>query len=57
MKREDYKAIKHMNKEELEAYLKRIYERGYREGVSAVAREFEREAAVATDTAATASEG
>jgi len=57
MKREDYKAIKHMNKEELEAYLKRVYECGYREGVNAVAREYEREAAVATDTAATASEG
>lgn len=41
MKREDYKAVKHMNKEELTAYLERIYKRGfevgYKAGVEALA--------------------
>lgn len=41
MRREDYKAVKHMNKEELTAYLERIYKRGfevgYKAGVEALA--------------------
>lgn len=32
MKREDYKAIKHMDKAKLTAYLSRIYMRGYEAG-------------------------
>lgn len=35
MKREDYKAVKHMNKEELTAYLERIYKRGFEVGYKA----------------------
>lgn len=35
MKREDYKAIKHMNKIELAAYLGRIWRRGYEAGTKA----------------------
>lgn len=35
MKREDYKAIKHMNRASLTAYLSRIYMRGYEAGVEA----------------------
>jgi len=33
MKRDDYKAVKHMNKAQLEAYLGRIYMRGFEAGV------------------------
>jgi len=33
MKRADYKAIKHMNKDQLTHYLSRIYLRGYNKGV------------------------
>ena len=35
--REDYKAIKHMDKVQLTAYLQRIYRRGYMDGVTATA--------------------
>ena len=37
MKRDDYKAIKHMDKATLTAYLKRIYTRGYEAGLKAAA--------------------
>ena len=37
MKRDDYKAVKHMNKEQLTAYLKRVYMRGYEAGLKAAA--------------------
>ena len=33
MKREDYKRIKHMNKDQLTMYMSRIYLRGYNKGV------------------------
>jgi len=32
MKRADYKAIKHMNKDQLTAYLQRVFMRGYKKG-------------------------
>ena len=35
MKREDYKAVKHMNKDQLTQYLARIYMRGYTAGLEA----------------------
>ena len=35
MKRNDYKAIKHMNKEQMTMYLHRIYLRGYEAGLRA----------------------
>lgn len=35
--REDYKAIKHMDKVQLTAYLQRVYHRGYMDGVAATA--------------------
>lgn len=37
MKREDYKAIKHMDKAQLTAYLERVYRRGFDAGVRAMA--------------------
>ncbi|WP_298031585.1 hypothetical protein [uncultured Dysosmobacter sp.] len=38
MKREDYKAVKHMSKIELTAYLGRIWRRGYEAGLKAGAK-------------------
>lgn len=35
LRREDYKAIKHMDKAELTAYLERVYRRGYEVGYKA----------------------
>ena len=35
MCRSDYKAIKHMNKEQLTQYMARIYQRGYEAGLKA----------------------
>lgn len=35
MKREDYKAIKHMDRATLTAYLSRVYMRGYEAGLKA----------------------
>lgn len=37
LSREDYKAIKHMDKVQLTAYLQRVYNRGYMDGVTATA--------------------
>lgn len=48
LKREDYKAIKHMNKDQMEYYLERIYQRGYEDGVKAMAKQVETEAATST---------
>ena len=48
MKREDYKAVKHMNKDQMEYYLERIYQRGYEDGVKAMAKQMETEAAMST---------
>ncbi|MDE6934425.1 MAG: hypothetical protein K2O84_06170 [Oscillospiraceae bacterium] len=39
LKREDYKAIKHMNKNTMERYLNGIYQRGYSDGATDMARE------------------
>jgi len=39
MKREDYKAIKHMDKAALTAYLSRVYMRGYEAGLKATTPE------------------
>jgi hypothetical protein len=33
LKREDYKAIKHMDKKQLEAYLQKVYSIGFNAGV------------------------
>ena len=41
MRREDYKAVKHLDKSMLETYLQRIYQRGYEAGVKAVAEQLE----------------
>lgn len=35
MTRDHYKAIKHMDKQELTAYLQRVYRRGYADGQAA----------------------
>ena len=48
LKREDYKAIKHMNKGQMEFYLEHIYKRGYEDGVKAMAKQMETEAATST---------
>jgi hypothetical protein len=37
LKREDYKAVKHMDKAALTEYLSRIYMRGYKAGIEAAA--------------------
>lgn len=47
MKREDYKAIKHMDKQELTDYLTRLYKRGYWDGVQAMATEVKNASAAA----------
>ena len=49
MKRDDYKAVKRMNKEQLTAYLKRIYMRGYEAGLEAAASSGTLEKAEGTD--------
>ena len=38
LERKDYKAIKHMNREIMEKYLNGIYQRGYSDGATAMAR-------------------
>lgn len=38
MKRDDYKAIKRMDREQMTAYLKRVYMRGYEAGCKATAK-------------------
>lgn len=43
MKREDYKAVKHMDKQALTAYLQRLYRRGYEAGVRAMAAEMKKD--------------
>ncbi|MCI8620236.1 MAG: hypothetical protein HFG44_09265 [Oscillospiraceae bacterium] len=35
MRREDYKAVKHMDKTQMSAYLQRVYFRGYEAGLKA----------------------
>ena len=37
MNREDYKAIKHMNKDQLTQYLARVYRRGFEAGYNTAA--------------------
>ena len=48
IKREDYKAVKHMNKDQMEYYLQRIYQRGYEDGVKALGEQIKADAAEAT---------
>ena len=36
MRREDYKAVKHMDKTQMERYLQTVYQHGYDAGVKAV---------------------
>ena len=48
MKREDYKAVKHMIKDQMEYYLERIYQRGYEDDVKAMAKQMETEVATST---------
>jgi hypothetical protein len=38
MKRDDYKAVKRMCREEMARYLQRVYQRGYRAGLEAAVR-------------------
>lgn len=45
MRREDYKAVKHMDKAQMERYLNTIYQRGYEAGVKAMAEKLRAEAA------------
>lgn len=39
MKREDYKAVKHMDKKQLNDYLQNIFRRGYQAGVKAMSEQ------------------
>lgn len=41
LKREDYKLVKRMNREEMTAYLARIYRRGFEEGVKSATAKVE----------------
>lgn len=36
MRREDYKAVKHMDKTQMEKYLQTVYQRGFDAGVKSV---------------------
>ena len=54
MKREDYRAVKCMDKSKMEAYLQRIYQRGYEAGVKSVANQMKKKA---VSDGATVSEG
>ncbi len=45
LKREDYKAIQHMGRRELEKYMMDIYFEGYRAGVKVMADELQKQAA------------
>lgn len=36
MRREDYKAVKHMDKAQMERYLQTVYQRGFDAGVKSV---------------------
>ena len=36
MRREDYKAVKHMDKTQMEKYLQTVYQRGFYAGVKSV---------------------
>lgn len=47
MRREDYKAVKHMDKAKLEKYLETIYQRGYQAGVKALAEQMKSKAQAA----------
>lgn len=55
LKREDYKAIKHMNKNTMERYLNGIYQRGYSDGATDMAKgqKAERDKALAKQSEAT----
>lgn len=44
MKREDYKAIKHMDKRALEQYLLNLYAEGFRSGVASMCDRLARQA-------------
>lgn len=41
MRREDYKAIKHMDKARMEQCLNSVYRRGYEDGVKAMAEQLQ----------------
>ncbi len=55
LKREDYKAIKHMNKNTMERYLNGIYQRGYSDGATDMVRDqkVERDKALAQQSEST----
>lgn len=50
MRREDYKAIKHMDKAQMERYLNSVYRRGYEAGVKAMAEQLQAKAQSAQAT-------
>lgn len=50
MRREDYKAIKHMDKAQMERYLNSVYWRGYEAGVKAMAEQLQAKAQSAQAT-------
>ncbi len=43
MKRDDYKAVKHMNKDQLTVYLQRVYRRGFEAGVASIVSELKKD--------------
>ena len=49
---EDYRAVKHMDKAQLTAYLQRVYRRGYEAGAKAAMEEIQKQQAPSEDSAA-----
>ena len=56
MKRDDYKAVKRMNREQMSAYLQRIYRRGYDAGIKSLTASKKKEVAAEQPSPADASE-
>ena len=50
--REEYRAIKHMDKAQLTVYLRRLYRRGYEAGAKAAMEEIQKQQAPSEDSAA-----
>lgn len=57
LRREDYKAIKHMDKAQLTAYLQRVYRRGYDAGYQAAVKPVAPQLREAAEMKAASAEG
>ena len=57
MRREDYKAVKHMDKTQMEKYLQMVYQRGFDTGYKAAIEAAAATVEVKTDSSAPEAEG